>query len=113
MIWLCFSCHLLIVGGSCGFLPWRGVVFCRNNDEREDNSGSIRYIDHRVTEGLKYAFEEEHPVQKQNLLATTATVEPEKMLQPEIRYLVREVGDNSHNSFGYIHGEQGLDKRIL
>lgn len=28
-----------------------------------------------------------------------------KMPQPEIKYLAREVADNSHDSFGHIHRE--------
>lgn len=54
--WIRFSCHLLFVGGSCGFLSWRGVGFCRNSDEREVTTLGAFIAQNAVSREGKLAF---------------------------------------------------------
>ena len=96
MTWLRFSCRLLFVGGSCGFLPRRGFVFCRNSDKRENSTQGAFITQTTVTGGWKYAFEEDHPVlpaEEKTCWPSQLEQSQRKMPQPEIKYLAREAGD--------------------
>lgn len=68
-----FSCPLLFVGCSCGFLAQRRFAFCRKSDERDDNSGSIPTPQLAEQRNTHLKTSTQFSLQSKNLLAIPAT----------------------------------------